>query len=393
MSQQLISHSPDLKRLQDEGYDIKVQAGHLLVKHVPYLNANQEVEYGILVSILDFAGDITTRPSDHVTRFIGNIPCDKNGQPLSKILNQSILERLAEGIETQHIFSSKPKDGYCDYYHKMTTYIHMISKHVKEIDPRATATIFPVIENQDEESVFHYIDTASSRAGIAQITDKLKAGPIAIIGLGGTGSYVLDLVAKTPVREIHLFDGDRFLQHNAFRSPGAAERNALEGAPQKANYFANQYGKMHKHVIPHDYYINESNVEDLKAMSFVFLCADRGEARKLLIDNLEAFDIPFIDVGMGLREQHGGLAGQVRVTTSVPGHRETGRKFIPTAEHGGDENEYSRNIQIADLNALNATLAVIKWKKLLGFYADLDHEHHSFFQLDGNELINDGKQK
>ena len=54
------------------------------------------------------------------------------------------------------------------------------------------------------------------------------------MGLGGTGSYVLDLVAKTPVWEIHLFDGDAFLQHNAFRSPGAPSLDELEAQPPKA---------------------------------------------------------------------------------------------------------------------------------------------------------------
>jgi hypothetical protein len=33
---------------------------------------------------------------------------------------------------------------------------------------------------------------------------------------------VLDFTAKTHVKEIHLFDGDTFFQHNAFRAPGAA---------------------------------------------------------------------------------------------------------------------------------------------------------------------------
>ena len=32
------------------------------------------------------------------------------------------------------------------------------------------------------------------------------------------------------------------------------------------------------------------------------------------------------------------------------------------------DDDYNRNIQIADLNALNAAFAVIKWKKLFGFY-------------------------
>lgn len=56
---------------------------------------------------------------------------------------------------------------------------------------------------------------------------------------------------------------------------------------------------------------------------------------------------------------------------------------------GEDNNEYSRNIQIADLNALNAALAVIKWKKIFGFYGDLEHEHFSTYDIDGNHLNNE----
>jgi len=52
-------------------------------------------------------------------------------------------------------------------------------------------------------------------------------------------------------------------------------------------------------------------------------------------------------------------------------------------------NEYNTNIQIAELNALNAAFAVIKWKKLRGVYLDLEGEHHSTFTIDGNAVIND----
>ena len=51
-------------------------------------------------------------------------------------------------------------------------------------------------------------------------------------------------------------------------------------------------------------------------------------------------------------------------------------------------NEYSWNIQVSDLNALNAALAVIKWKKWAGFYVDLEREMHSVYPIDGNILIN-----
>ncbi len=52
-------------------------------------------------------------------------------------------------------------------------------------------------------------------------------------------------------------------------------------------------------------------------------------------------------------------------------------------------NDYSQNIQIADLNALHAALAVIKWKKLVGFYLDLEKEHFSVYASSDNNLINE----
>ena len=64
---------------------------------------------------------------------------------------------------------------------------------------------------------------------------------------------------------------------------------------------------------------------------------------------------------------------------------------IPFSD-GDANNEYAKNIQIADLNALNAALAVIKWKKLCGFYSDFDQEHHCTYTIDGNALINEDQQ-
>ena len=56
---------------------------------------------------------------------------------------------------------------------------------------------------------------------------------------------------------------------------------------------------------------------------------------------------------------------------------------------GAEDDEYATNIQIADLNALSAVLAVIKWKKRRGFYADLENEHHTTYTIDGNAITNE----
>ena len=389
MSHSLINHSADLKRLEDEGYELEVRSGHLLLRHVPYVNETGTVKYGTLVSELTLTGDTTTRPGTHVVMFIGEMPCDQDGNPLTKIQNSSRRRQLADGLAIDHRFSSKPPEGYADYYQKMTTYEAIISGPAQSIDPKVTARTFSVVEAEDEDSPFVYIDTASSRVGIGAITAKLETGPVAIVGLGGTGSYILDLVAKTPVREIHLFDGDKLGQHNAFRAPGAPSIETLRTAPQKSVYYRDIYSKMKRNIVAHGH-VDESNVDLLGSMDFVFIAVDKPLPRKLLADRLEEFGVPFIDVGMGVDEVDGFLLGQLRVTASTDTSRDQVRSTLPTSDHDG-EDEYARNIQIADLNALNAALAVIRWKKLRGFYVDLEKEHTSLYQIDGNCLINEDK--
>ena len=216
---------------------------------------------------------------------------------------------------------------------------------------------------------------------------KLAGSKVAIVGLGGTGSYVLDLVSKTPVAEIHLFDGDTFYSHNAFRAPGAAPLDKLRAAPKKVEYYRDIYSRMHLGIRTHDCYIGGENVQLLETVDFVFLCIDGSGAKRTIVEALERSGITFIDVGMGVAVTDGALWGILRVTTSTPGQREHVRHRISFAEPD-EKNDYDRNIQVADLNALNAALAVIKWKKLRGFYLDQEREMQSTYTVDGNIIVN-----
>lgn len=391
MSQQLINRSPDLKQLRDEGYDIELRAGHLLVKSVPYVNSKREVRRGTLVTPLgDLSGDVTHQPSDHTAFFIGDHPCAADGSLIEGIKHSTETKTLARGIVVNHMFSAKPKpDGkYRDYHHKIVTYVGHISGPARSIDPSATAQTCTVVEATEEDCPFNYLDSASTRAGIGNVTAKVEGKKIAIIGVGGTGSYILDLIAKTPVAEIHLFDGDAFANHNAFRSPGAPSLEELKERPLKAVYFKDRYAKMHRRVVAHEAFVDEENVNELRTMDFVFLCMDRGGDKRLIVERLEEWGIPFIDVGMGVDLVGDSLRGMLRVTTSTTEKRDHLRKRVPFSE-GGVENDYSRNIQIAELNALNAALAVIKWKKLCGFYQDLEREHCSAYTINGNAIANE----
>lgn len=389
MSSALFARSEDLGRLRNEGYDVEERSGYLLLRDVPYVHASRQVQRGTLVTALSLAGDQTTKPGTHVVYFNGDHPCNADGSPIAHLVIGSEQQQLAEGLTVRHTFSSKPgPQGYSDYYEQMTTYASILSHPAAVLDPAATPRTYPAIAASEEESVFCYLDTASSRAGIGVVTAKLEGLKIGIIGLGGTGSYVLDLVAKTPVAEIHLFDGDRFSQHNAFRSPGAPSLEELQERPTKVAFFHRMYSRMRRGIVRHDRFLDASNVAELEGLDFAFLCLDAGEPKRLAVERLEASGIPFVDVGMGIELVDESLLGLLRVTTSTPEKRDHFRERVSLVG-GGEDDDYDRNIQIADLNALNAALAVIKWKKLVGFYMDQENEHQCTYALGGNVLIND----
>lgn len=387
MSQQLINRSPDLKKLRDEGYEIEVKGGHLVVHHIPYVNATREVKLGKLISTLTLNNNVTMRPDNHVIHFMGEHPCNKDGTIITGIQHGSPNQQLVDGIVLNHSFSNKPPQGYADYYQKVTRYVEIITASARAIDPTSTARTFKVAQDSDEKSVFNYIDTNSSRANINQINAKFVGQRIGIIGLGGTGSYILDLVAKTPVDEILLFDGDVFLQHNAFRSPGAPSIETLDKQQMKVDYFQSIYLNMRKGISAHAVYITDENIELLSGLSFVFVCIDSNSARGQILSSLKQLGIPFIDVGLGVNIVEDSLVGIIRVTVGTPSKTD----HIPNriGVNDIDDNEYSTNIQIADLNAMNALLAVMKWKKLNGFYQDLKEEHHTTYTINTSQLINE----
>lgn len=196
MSLLQISHSPDLKQLRDEGFEIEVKGGYLLIHKIPYLNRSKEILRGTLITALDLADSTkTARPKSHVMYFSGEYPYSNDGSPIEGIRNSSNKTILNEGTEADHLFSSKPPSGhYNDYYHKVSSYAKILSNPAKSIDPSVTEKTFKVIITDNENSVFQYLDTNSSRANIELINSKLKGPKIGIIGLGGTGAYILDWI-------------------------------------------------------------------------------------------------------------------------------------------------------------------------------------------------------
>lgn len=390
MSHQLINRSPKLLRLRNEGYNISVNGAYLLVSDVPYVNVTREVQKGVLVFPLDLAADVAMVPPDHTAYFSGDTPCDSQGQPLVSIINNSEKRELMPGLIAHHYFSAKPRSGaYNDYYEKVTLYVAMLSGHAQVIHSDVTAQTYSPVEAGEEESVFVYTDTASSRAGIAAQTEKFRGLKIGLVGLGGTGSYILDQIAKMPVKQIHLYDGDALHQHNAFRYPGAVPLSTLKLALKKVDYLYETYSHLHRGIVSHPCMITAENVGQLKDYDYVFLSVDRADVRALVVNQLKGSSTSIIDVGMGVHivNDTQKIWGVCRVTALTKLHHDHGIRTLPLTENAGPD-AYRSNIQIADLNALNAMLAVGMWKRLCGFYADSTDALHSTYVTNLNELGN-----
>ncbi|WP_233259979.1 ThiF family adenylyltransferase [Chitinophaga sp. S165] len=370
-------------KLQDSGYEIEVCGGYLVAHHIPYVNAKREVAYGKLVCPLTQNAGKTLRPSDHVMYFAGGQPCNTDGQIIKGIYHSEQPQVFTDTIAVDRSFSNKPPDGYADYYEKVHTYASILSAQAKALDKAATPLTFRRTQTGESESVFCYPDTNSVRAHIVEINKKLAGQKVAIIGLGGTGSYILDLIAKTPVAEIHLFDADVFLQHNAFRAPGAPSLDELAEVHFKVDYFKRQYETMHRNIIAHSVRITSENISELAEFDFTFISIDSNSSRAVISAFLLGQGKPFIDVGMGVEIVGDSLIGTTRMTVGTAAKSDHLKSRVALID--AEDDLYASNIQIADLNMLNATMAVIKWKKMFGFYQDLMMEHNATYTINTSQ--------
>lgn len=387
MSQLQINHNEHLKKMRNEGFDVSIIDGHIVVRHIPYMNKNKETLYGTLLSDFNLSGNQILKPINHVMKFSGEFPCNIDGTEISGISHGNTNNTLSSGIKVNYSFSNKPSGGFVNFYDKFISYIRIISAPAVSSNPSVTITPYNPIEVDNNETVFKYLDSNSSRAGIDSLNRKLENQRIAIIGLGGTGSYILDLVSKSSVKEIHLFDGDMLLNHNAFRCPGAISLDTLKSKPFKVDYYSSLYSNMRNGIYSNPIFISEDNLSLLDGYDYIFLCIDNNEIRYLCSTYLSSKDIPFSDVGLGVYIHKEQLLGTIRVTSSSSLKKDHLEGQIPKVDED-DANEYSTNIQIAELNCLNATLAVMQWKKHSEFYQDLNRGHSVTYSINDSNLIN-----
>lgn len=380
----LVSHNDDIKRLREKGYSMTIENSCLVVHDIPYLDEEKKLKIGAMVSKLIFKDQTHVTLDNHELFFCGSHPHLINGTPIPNLGGgPATFPLVTEGLIIERSFSNKPGNGYIDLFDKIDTYVDIIAGPAINLHG-ANPLTFQEREIV-EESVFKYHDTLTSRAEIGDLTTKFDEEVIAIIGLGGTGGYILDFLIKTQVKEIRGFDLDWFHIHNAYRSPGKLDE--AEFGEKKANVYKGRYDNFRHGVNIHAKYIDINSEEDLTGVTFAFVCVDKGSSRKEIFELLIKMQIPFIDVGIGLEKSKDGISGMARVTYySVENAREIVDKKISPLEDDL-EGIYGANIQISEINALNAALAVIKYKQIRGFYISETDQYHILLNLDDMHCI------
>lgn len=373
----LVSHNDDLRRLVEKGYAVAFDSNYLIVRDIPYLDHLKQLQMGAIVTKLVFIDQERVRQADHQIFFAGAVPHNLDGTAIPNLGGGPTglaLSDACKDVVVQRSFSNKPcvTGSFMDFFEKIESYVGIISGPAMTLC-RANPLTFRTVE-MVPNSVFKMHDTLTSRAEIGDLSARFANDVIAVIGLGGTGAYLLDFLVKMPVREIRAFDLDQFFVHNAFRSPGKLAENELGNT--KAEVYRSRYENFRSGLTFEPRFIDVSCDEDMEGVTFAFVCVDKGSSRAGIFDLLTAKGIPFIDVGMGLNRKQGPINGMLRTTYYSAEHGKQVREkgLAPLADEPDDI--YRINIQISELNALNACLAVIKFKQMRGFYCEEDPCYH-----------------
>ncbi len=235
---------------------------------------------------------------------------------------------------------------------------------------------------------FHIPNTFEARAAISPVQDRIRGQRIAIIGLGGTGAYLLDLISKTPVSEIHLLDSDYVDWHTLKRAPGAPTAEEIElirtGSLLKVDYYHSKYEAFRPGIHPHPVRVDSPSmfaefVSD-HPIDYAFICIDQltdGDSARqdVVYGAVTEAGVPFIDSGVSITIEDRAVRGAVTTSTYDAGS-DAWKNAIPNARLDGSAPGY-RNVQLPEVNAAAAVFAVMEWRRRTGQYVS---ETPSFYQ-------------
>lgn len=276
--------------------------------------------------------------------------------------------------------------------------IDVIYRYAKQIVGAMSAAGYSETASLAVRGPLKIPNTFEARAALGPVQDRIRDQRIAIIGLGGTGAYVLDLMAKTPVKEIHLLDSDDVNWHNFMRAPGAPTAEEIESRKKerlsKVDYYFSKYASLREGIHAHAVRVEAPSMlnEFLSAhpIDYAFVCIDQltvGDSSRqdAVYCALSEAAVPFIDSGVSITLEDRTVRGAVTTSAYAAGS-DAWKDAIPNAKVEGNVPGY-RNVQLPEVNALAAALAVMEWRRRTEQYVSESTSFLHKFRLETPRIV------
>ena len=207
---------------------------------------------------------------------------------------------------------------------------------------------------------------------------------VTIVGLGGVGAWIADLVVKADPREVHSWDYDCIEPKNILRMPGGSDPNVWIDRP-KAEWFQETYSIIHKNVHGHNARVLPENVREVvEKTTFAFVAMDDADDRMMVCDTLANVGIPFVVVGLSLVRKEKRVKVSMRIVTAHVGVS-SWRVAVPQVGQAGQDDYGS--LDLPDVYSMAAGWAIQSWRKMRGQFWQETREECLDYSASDQSLI------
>jgi hypothetical protein len=126
---ELANPNPDIRRLLEKGYALRYDSGYLVVRDIPYLDADKALQVGAIITKLVFVDKVHVRQEDHQVFFAGSVPHGLDGKPVPNLGGSATTLTLAKAdVVVQRSFSNKPSSGsFPNFFDKIESYLALVA--------------------------------------------------------------------------------------------------------------------------------------------------------------------------------------------------------------------------------------------------------------------------
>ena len=143
---------------------------------------------------------------------------------------------------------------------------------------------------------------------------KISKTEVVIVGAGGTGSMVFQMLTRLGLDRITLIDHDTIEPSSLNRLIGSTTKNISQAKVEALKEYAETYSQTQVEAVSKSI-LHPEVLEKVKQADVVFSCTDTQSSRMILNDAAVKYHIPLIDLGAGILTEKGCIeaGGQVRI--------------------------------------------------------------------------------